>query len=83
MVDHAMRVSEEEFVANCERLPKCPFFTGTMAKMPAVSGLMKQSYCYGDKTQCARYKVAQAGIPVPGDLLPNDLERARQLLERW
>lgn len=67
-------------MADCERLAVCPFFTGHMARMPAVANLMKASYCFGDKRQCARYMVSVAGVPVPADLLPNDVDRARQLL---
>ncbi len=69
-------------MADCEKLAVCPFFTGHMAKMPAVASLMKSSYCLGDKTLCARYMVSVARVPVPADLLPNDVERARQLLSQ-
>ena len=65
---------------NCEKLNTCPFFTGQMRQMPAVSELLKTTYCLGDKSQCARYRVARAGLTVPGDLFPNDYERASQLL---
>jgi hypothetical protein len=71
--------NEEKDVANCERLLTCPFFTGAL-KMPSVETLMKATYCLGDKTQCARYQLVIAGIPVPTDLLPNDEERAKHLL---
>ncbi len=67
-------------VATCEKLQTCPFFSGQMKDMPAVSSLMKETYCLGDKMQCARYRVSTAHIAVPNDLLPNDVERARQLL---
>ena len=67
-------------MANCERLNTCPFFTGQMATMPAVADLMKKSYCLGDKMQCARYQVASAGRPVPGDLYPNDTTRSQRIL---
>lgn len=69
-------------MANCEKFQTCPFFSGQMKDMPAVSSLMKASYCLGDKMQCARYRVFMAHIPVPGDLLPNDVERARQIMGR-
>jgi len=67
-------------MGNCEKLETCPFFTDQMKQMPAVAGLMKKTYCLDDKTQCARYRVSKAGIPVPGDLFPNDIDRANQLL---
>ncbi|HTT23717.1 MAG TPA: hypothetical protein VMG82_32615 [Candidatus Sulfotelmatobacter sp.] len=48
--------------------------------MPSVADLLKTNYCFGDKTLCARYQLARAGIAVPLDLLPNDTERVRQIL---
>ena len=67
-------------MADCERLTKCPFFTGQIATMPSVAELMKSNYCLGSKTLCARYQLASAGVTVPLDLLPNDTERAREIL---
>jgi len=64
----------------CEKLTKCPFFNDHLLNMPAVSGLLKQTYCLGDKTECARYMVSSAGLKVPMDLFPNDFQRARKLL---
>jgi len=69
-------------VNECEKLEKCPFFSDRLPNMPAVAGLLKQTYCLGDKTQCARYQVSAAGVPVPMDLFPNDNRRAHQLLAR-
>lgn len=66
----------------CEKLPSCPFFNGQLGDMPAVSGLLKQIYCLGDKSQCARYQVSQAGIAVPPDLFPDDTQRAGRLLRK-
>jgi len=67
-------------MADCERLIKCPFFNGQMANMPAASDFIRTCYCRGDKTQCARYQVAAAGLQVPIDLYPMDKARANQLL---
>ncbi len=64
----------------CEKLHKCPFFNDQLGAMPAVTGLLKQTYCLGDKTECARYIVSSRGLQVPADLFPNDTNRARQLL---
>ena len=50
--------------------------------MPAVAGLLKQTYCLGDKTNCARYQVSMAGVPVPADLFPNDIGRIQQILKK-
>ncbi len=67
-------------MADCERLNVCPFFAGSMQNMPRVAEMMKKRYCLEDKTACARYMLASAGIAVPKDLFPHDLDRARMLL---
>lgn len=67
-------------MASCEKLTICPFFIGHMSTMPRVADLMKRNYCLGNKMLCARYQVASAGKSVPLDLLPNDTERAREIL---
>jgi len=67
-------------MAECEKLAKCPFFAGQISTMPSVAELMKKKYCLGDKTLCARYQVASAGMAVPLDLLPNDAQQARKIL---
>jgi hypothetical protein len=55
-------------MADCEKLRSCPFFRDELAYMPRTAALMKETYCRGDKSTCARYVVALKGIPVPGDL---------------
>lgn len=69
-------------MAECEKLSQCPFFNDHLQNMPAVSGLLKQTYCLGDRTQCARYLVSDAGLPVPLDLFPDDISRAKRLMGR-
>lgn len=67
-------------MASCEKLNNCPFFNDRLSNMPSVSGLLKDTYCLSEKDQCARYKVSAAGLPVPEDLFPNDLTRAKRIL---
>lgn len=67
-------------MADCEKISKCPFFNDRMANIPANAAQMKQTYCRGDKTNCARYLVASQGKPVPMDLFPDQVDRARQIL---
>ncbi len=67
-------------MAECERFKACPFFNDQLAYMPQTAHAMKQKYCYGDKTQCARYLVVIEGIAVPGNLFPNQVERAREII---
>ena len=64
----------------CERLTSCLFFSDRLANMPASAGLLKDTYCFGDKSKCARYQVALAGIIPPPDLFPNDSLRVHKIL---
>jgi hypothetical protein len=73
---------EEVTMADCEKLQTCPFFKDQMAQMPSVARLMKTTFCHGDKMDCARYQVFMSGGPVPADLLPNDVDRAHQILSQ-
>jgi len=66
----------------CEKLTRCPFFNDQLASMPAVCGLLKQTYCLGDKAQCARYQLSSAGLAVPPDLFPDDHVRAQTLFPK-
>ena len=66
----------------CESSTACPFLNGKMAARPGTAGLFKKRYCEGDGSNCARYLVAKAlgKAAVPADLFPNEMERARALV---
>lgn len=69
-------------MAECEMVKGCPFFNEKMADMPAMANMVKRRYCLGDFDKCARYMVLQ-GLGrgrVPGDLFPNQHDRARTLI---
>lgn len=71
-------------MAECECVPKCDFYNGRMARaMPAAVEIMKQKYCLGDSSQCARYMVRQAlgSARVPADLIPTEIEKAKRLIQ--
>ncbi|MBN1242087.1 MAG: hypothetical protein JXA15_05190 [Spirochaetales bacterium] len=69
-------------MADCECLPKCPFFHDRMENMPAMANLMKKRYCQGDATDCARHMIflALGGDKVPPQLYPSQVERAREII---
>ena len=52
--------------------------------MPTVAEMMKDRYCYGDKSRCSRVQVARevGGHHVPPDLAPNENERGREIIEQ-
>jgi hypothetical protein len=69
-------------VARCEILAGCPFFNDQMQGLGAIKQMMKDRFCLGDCSGCARYMVFKAlGKPkVPADLAPNQRERALALI---
>jgi len=42
---------------------------------------MQKKYCLGDYHDCARYVLASAGIDPPTDLYPNEMDRAKEILQ--
>jgi len=69
-------------MADCELLTTCIFFNDHMTEMPTMSTIMKQRYCKGSNSQCARYMVFRnlGREAVPGDLYPSQAERAEEIL---
>ena len=70
-------------MADCECLPRCAFFHGRMAvSVPSVAEMMKQRFCLGDSSGCARHIVFKklGKDRVPPDLLPNQAELASRLI---
>ncbi len=69
-------------MADCECLPKCPFFNDKMANKPATAQIMKNTYCLGDSTSCARHQVFKAvgSQFVPADLFPVQVERVSGII---
>jgi hypothetical protein len=58
------------------------FFNDKMADLPAAADFLKNKYCRGDSSECARYVVRKTlgRERVPSDLFPNDISRAKQLI---
>lgn len=69
-------------MAECEVLNTCPFFNDKMTEMPATANALKNRYCKGDNSKCARYMVLKAlgKAKVPADLSPDKFEKAREII---
>jgi hypothetical protein len=67
----------------CDRAQTCSFYGNKMGLKPAVVELVKQTFCERDKNQCARYQLIVAGLPVPDDLYPSDINRGREIIRDW
>ena len=69
-------------MADCEHIAGCLFFNDKMADKPATADMLKQRFCLGDKSGCARYMVRTAlgKENVPVDMYPNQKEKALILI---
>ena len=70
-------------MSDCVCLPKCIFFNDNMADMPTTAESMKKRYCLADNSTCARYLVFKAlgREAVPGNLYPNNIARAEEIIK--
>lgn len=67
----------------CVYLDTCPFFKDGPGYSPELHESMKQRYCLGDSSDCARLLVMEC-VPrpdIPEDLLPTDIDRLRLICE--
>jgi hypothetical protein len=55
--------------SSCSRLRTCPLFRAFSIKSSAK--IWRAYYCEGDFERCERWRLAEAGKPVPVNLLPN------------
>ena len=71
-------------MAECELLEKCLFFNDKMKDMPLMADILKERYCKGDNSLCARYRVFKAlgRDKVPADLFPLQIEKAQELIDK-
>jgi hypothetical protein len=56
-------------MASCSRVAGCPLFKHFSIKASLL--VWTRSYCEGGFARCERLKLADAGLPVPPNLLPN------------
>jgi hypothetical protein len=65
----------------CSNTETCCFFTAEVGFSPALHDAMKERYCLGDHSSCARLRASLiVGMDrVPPDMLPSDSDRAETL----
>jgi hypothetical protein len=65
----------------CQHMQTCEMYQ--LMQYAGTLAAWKIRYCTADFTQCARYRRAQAGKPVPKNLMPNGalLRRADEARE--
>lgn len=66
----------------CECLDACPFFHDRMKNMPTMAEVLKQQFCKGDWSSCARCMIVRelGRKAVPADLFPDEIGRAEEIL---
>jgi hypothetical protein len=71
-------------MADCECLAGCIFFNDRMTGLESIKEMMKNRYCKGDSTRCARYMVFKAlgKGNVPADLIPNQVDRVAGIIAK-
>lgn len=69
-------------MATCEKLSKCPFYQGRMDINSGIGSMYKRKYCEGDKTICARYRIATELGPdfVTNSIYPNMTDVADKMI---
>ena len=70
---------------NCKYLNYCPVYQGKLADKEGMKKIFKRRYCEGDYSNCARYQIASTigESHVPEGLLPNQNEKAKEVLENY
>jgi hypothetical protein len=68
----------------CEFLVRCPFFNDQMKGMPSMAEHIKEHYCRGIFSDCARYRVVKALGPgtAPADLFPIQSARVEEIIDQ-
>lgn len=70
---------------HCPWSDMCTFFTDEVGYSSDLQAVMRETYCYGDNTECARLHSIDV-LPltrVPDDLMPTDHERLAELVDAF
>lgn len=70
-------------MARCQWAEVCTFFNDEVGYSPELQRTMREEYCLGDNTHCARLEAMDFLPPdeIPDDLIPTDHARLRGLAE--
>jgi hypothetical protein len=61
----------------CPVLEFCRFFNNILENMPSISESLKEQYCLGDNSDCARYIILNeiGGENLPDDVFPHQKDK--------
>lgn len=68
-------------LSTCRLIETCIFFNAEVGYSPDLQAVMRQQYCLGDSSQCARL-LALEFMPreeLPPDMIPTDHEQLERL----
>lgn len=69
-------------MTDCPRARECAFYNDKISSISGLAPLYKITYCANQFDACARYLVAQilGTKAVPADLLPNQIQKAYEVI---
>ena len=69
----------------CLLLTECRFFNDIIENMPSISEVLKDQYCLGDNTECARHVIfTEIGKEhLPDDVFPHELDKAKKIVRHF
>jgi hypothetical protein len=67
-------------MADCKLTGKCPLFNDKMNIDKETVATFKAKFCHGDNSDCARYTLFKNGKSVPPDLLPDMMDKAKDII---
>ena len=69
----------------CPVLENCRFFNDIIENMPSISGSLKERYCLGNNTECARFRIfTEIGKEhLPYDVFPHEMDKAEKLVRHF
>jgi len=67
-------------MADCKLTGRCPIFNDKMNIDKETAAAFKAKYCQGNNQDCARFTIFKNGKGVPPDLLPDMMDRAKEII---
>ena len=72
-------------MTTCPVLKQCRFFNDIIEDVPSISETLKNEYCLGDNSQCARYLIflAIGKEHLPDDVFPHEVDKAEKIIRHF
>ena len=72
-------------MSECLLLKECRFFNDIIENIPSVSESLKNEYCLGDHTTCARFLIFKAigKEYLPDEVFPHEAQKAAKIIRHF